>query len=78
VVTNCRFITYYSEYLAEKKHLGGLLILLPTNLGAKNAEGNNDDVGQPKSVLAELEKLLVHAEVPVSRKFICIYVSTFA
>ena len=56
----------YSEYLAEKKHLGGLLILLPTKLSVKNGEGNNDDKGQLKSVLAELEKLLVHEEVPVS------------
>lgn len=50
--------------MAEKKHLGGLLILLPTNLSAKNGEENNDDKGQPKRVLAELEKLLVHEEVP--------------
>jgi hypothetical protein len=55
-----------------------LLILLPTNLGAKNGDVNGDDKGQPKSVLAELEKLLVHAEVPVSRKFLSIRVSTFA
>uniref|UniRef100_A0A453S4U7 Nicalin n=1 Tax=Aegilops tauschii subsp. strangulata TaxID=200361 RepID=A0A453S4U7_AEGTS len=53
-----------SEYLAEKKHLGGLLILLPRNISAKNVEGNNDDKGEPKNVLAELEKLLMHEEVP--------------
>ncbi|EMS68245.1 Nicalin-1 [Triticum urartu] len=64
VLTNFCFITYYSEYLAEKKHLGGLLILLPRNISAKNVEGNNDDKGEPKNVLAELEKLLMHEEVP--------------
>uniref|UniRef100_A0ACD5ZRP7 Uncharacterized protein n=1 Tax=Avena sativa TaxID=4498 RepID=A0ACD5ZRP7_AVESA len=57
-------LSFLREYLAEKKHLGGLLILLPTNLASKNAEGSNDDKGQPKSVLAELEKLLLHQEVP--------------
>ena len=56
----------FSEYLAEKKHLGGLLILLPTKLSNKDSAGNNVDKGQVKGVLAELEKLLVHEEVPVS------------
>ena len=56
----------FSEYLAEKKHLGGLLILLPTKLSDKDSAGNNVDKGQVKGVLAELEKLLVHEEVPVS------------
>ena len=68
VLTNCCSITYYSEYLSEKKHLGGLLILLPRNISTKNVEGNNDDKGEPKNVLAELEKLLMHEEVPVSYK----------
>jgi hypothetical protein len=72
----------FSEYLAEKKHLGGLLILLPTKLSDKDGAGNNIDKGQVKSVLAELEKLLVHEEVPVSTNpFIntkCIYRSTDA
>uniref|UniRef100_M8BDS8 Nicalin n=1 Tax=Aegilops tauschii TaxID=37682 RepID=M8BDS8_AEGTA len=70
VLTNCCFITYYSEYLAEKKHLGGLLILLPRNISAKNVEGNNDDKGEPKNVLAELEKLLMHEEVPLLTKLL--------
>lgn len=76
MLTNCCFITHYSEYLAEKKHLGGLLILLPRNISAKNGEGNNDDKGEPKNVLSELEKLLMHEEVPVSYKFLrqlCLY-----
>ncbi|KAM3191372.1 hypothetical protein ACQJBY_068951 [Aegilops geniculata] len=57
-------LSFLREYLAEKKHLGGLLILLPRNISAKNVEGNNDDKGEPKNVLAELEKLLMHEEVP--------------
>ncbi|KAK3122483.1 hypothetical protein QOZ80_8AG0614270 [Eleusine coracana subsp. coracana] len=57
-------LSFLREYLAEKKHLGGLLILLPTKLGSKDAAGDNDDKGKVNSVLAELEKLLVHEEVP--------------
>jgi hypothetical protein len=57
----------FSEYLVEKKHLGGLLILLPTKLSDKDGTGNDVDKGQVKGVLDELEKLLVHEEVPVSK-----------
>ncbi|CAL5009231.1 unnamed protein product [Urochloa decumbens] len=53
-------LSFLREYLAEKKHLGGLLILLPTKLGDKD----DVDKGQVKGVLAEIEKLLVHKEVP--------------
>ncbi|XP_062191677.1 uncharacterized protein LOC133895398 [Phragmites australis] len=57
-------LSFLREYLAEKKHLGGLLILLPTKLSSKAGAGSNDGKGQVKGVLAELEKLLVHEEVP--------------
>jgi hypothetical protein len=57
----------FSEYLVEKKQLGGLLILLPTNQGDKDSA---DDKGQVKGVLTELEKLLVHEQVPVSHSFL--------
>ncbi|OEL27869.1 Nicalin [Dichanthelium oligosanthes] len=57
-------LTFLTEYLVEKKHLGGLLILLPTNLSGKDAAGNDVDKGQVKGVVAELERLLVHQEVP--------------
>ena len=60
----------FSEYLVEKKHLGGLLILLPTNRGDKESA---DDKGKVKGVLTELEKLLVHEQVPVSHSFSLIY-----
>ncbi|WVZ95586.1 hypothetical protein U9M48_041330 [Paspalum notatum var. saurae] len=49
-------LSFLREYLADKKHLGGLLILLPTN--------HTDDKGQVKGVLTELERLLVHEQVP--------------
>ncbi|TVU43853.1 hypothetical protein EJB05_10353 [Eragrostis curvula] len=57
-------LSFLREYLAEKKHLGGLLILLPTKLGGENGAGSNDNKGKVKNMLAELEKLLVHEEVP--------------
>ncbi|KAK3120786.1 hypothetical protein QOZ80_8BG0641780 [Eleusine coracana subsp. coracana] len=57
-------LSFLRAYLAEKNHLGGLLILLPTKLGSKDAAGDNDDKGKVNSMLAELEKLLVHEEVP--------------
>ncbi|AQK58015.1 hypothetical protein ZEAMMB73_Zm00001d052758 [Zea mays] len=54
-------LSFLREYLVEKKQLGGLLILLPTNQGDKDSA---DDKGQVKGVLTELEKLLVHEQVP--------------
>lgn len=54
-------LSFLREYLVEKKQLGGLLILLPTNRGDKDSA---DDKGQVKGVLTELEKLLVHEQVP--------------
>lgn len=58
----------FSEYLVEKKHLGGLLILLPTNRGGDKESA--DDKGKVKGVLTELEKLVVHEQVPVSHSFL--------
>lgn len=58
----------FSEYLVEKKHLGGLLILLPTNRGGDKETA--DDKGKVKGALTELEKLLVHEQVPVSHSFL--------
>lgn len=66
---NCCSISFtsYSDYLADKKYLGGLLILLPEKL---NHEPNNEDKGQVKASLAELEQLLLHQQVPVSLNFL--------
>ncbi|XP_006659731.2 nicalin [Oryza brachyantha] len=57
-------LAFLREYLAEKKHLGGLLILLPKKLNDEDASANSEGKGQVKSSLAELEKLLLHEEVP--------------
>ncbi|KAF0925305.1 hypothetical protein E2562_016004 [Oryza meyeriana var. granulata] len=57
-------LSFLREYLAEKKHLGGLLILLPKKINDEDATANNEGKGQLKDSLAELEKLLLHEEVP--------------
>ncbi|KAL5229582.1 hypothetical protein ABZP36_028358 [Zizania latifolia] len=57
-------LAFLREYLVQKKHLGGLLILLPEKFNDKDAAANNDGNGQLKGALAELEKLLLHEEVP--------------
>ncbi|KAF0899554.1 hypothetical protein E2562_020760 [Oryza meyeriana var. granulata] len=57
-------LAFLREYLVEKKHLGGLLILLPKKLNDEDTVANNEGKGQVKGSLAELEKLLLHEEVP--------------
>ncbi|KAG8086592.1 hypothetical protein GUJ93_ZPchr0010g11313 [Zizania palustris] len=57
-------LAFLREYLVQKKHLGALLILLPEKFNDKDAAANNDGNGQLKGALAELEKLLLHEEVP--------------
>ncbi|KAL5976467.1 hypothetical protein ACLOJK_020800 [Asimina triloba] len=64
-------LTTLSEYITNKQPLGGLLLLLPQKLtngiGGETKEGSTI-VGKDliKSLLADLEQLLVHASIPVS------------
>lgn len=65
----CSFLII-AEYIEEKKPLGGLLLLLPQvfnpqNIDSKDEAGHDSSVGI-KEVLLELERLLVHANIPVS------------
>lgn len=60
-----------TEYITQRKPLGGLLFLLPQifdfkDKAASRSEDEVHDKGLMKTVLAELEKLLVHANIPVS------------
>ncbi|KAG9459031.1 hypothetical protein H6P81_003539 [Aristolochia fimbriata] len=62
-------ITFLREYTTNKKHLGGLLLLLPRASSDGSTEETKDAdevpvVGLFRNVLAELEQLLVHATVP--------------
>lgn len=63
---------HMTEYIAEKKPLGGILFLLPKMFGSENKGGmrtdhQDDGKGQLKNVLAELEQILIHNNLPVSR-----------
>ncbi|GMI81667.1 hypothetical protein like AT3G44330 [Hibiscus trionum] len=58
-------ITFVREYINQKKPLGGLLFLLPEIFNSGN--GGNKQVHEKeklKHVLAELERLLIHANLP--------------
>ncbi|XP_058108994.1 uncharacterized protein LOC131252116 isoform X2 [Magnolia sinica] len=62
-------LTSLREYITNRQPLGGLLLLLPQKFGDENQEETKD--GGPinekvliKSILADLEQLLVHANIP--------------
>ncbi|MBA0650598.1 hypothetical protein Goklo_017995, partial [Gossypium klotzschianum] len=58
-------ITFVREYINQKNPLGGLLVLLPEVLSFKT--GANKQVQEKekmKNLLAELERLLVHSNIP--------------
>ncbi|XP_007015760.2 PREDICTED: nicalin-1 [Theobroma cacao] len=58
-------ITFVREYINQKKPLGGLLFLLPEVFRFEN--GGNKQIHEKekmKNVLAELEQLLIHANIP--------------
>lgn len=61
-----------AEYIVERKPLGGLLFLLPQMFSLENKGGtkssHQDDDKEPlKNMLAELEQILIHTNLPVSR-----------
>ncbi|KAJ3681543.1 hypothetical protein LUZ60_016032 [Juncus effusus] len=58
-------LSFLRDYIANKKPLGGLLLLLPQKLSSKlGSFGKDTDLGLVKNVLNELEKLLLHSELP--------------
>jgi hypothetical protein len=62
-------ITFLEEYIVERQPLGGLLFLLPQMFSFENRDGtrsNHQDHGNEllKNLMAELEQLLIHANVP--------------
>lgn len=64
-----------ADYIAQRQPLGGLLFLLPQMFSFENKDdmrSNHQNQGNDllKNVVAELEQLLIHANVPVSVTFI--------
>ncbi|KAJ6717187.1 NICALIN [Salix koriyanagi] len=63
-------ITFVKEYISQRKPLGGLLFLLPQMFNFGNREAATEGKYQirekelMKTVLAELERLLIHANIP--------------
>lgn len=60
-----------ADYISQKQSLGGLLILLPQtfrpgNVGGGSLNSENDGF---RKLLAQLEKILVHGNIPVSVLF---------
>lgn len=61
-----------TEYIVAGKPLGGLIFLLPQMFNFENKGGvgsNGDDESKEllKNVLAELEQILIHTSLPVSK-----------
>ena len=68
-----------AEYIAQRQPLGGLLFLLPRMFSFENKDdmrSNHQNQGNDllKNVMAELEQLLIHANVPASVTFIISFV----
>nr|TKR98523.1 hypothetical protein D5086_0000202600 [Populus alba] len=63
-------ITFVKEYISQRKPLGGLLFLLPQMFNFENREAATESKYQirekelMKTVLVELERLLIHANIP--------------
>ncbi|XP_073066336.1 uncharacterized protein [Primulina eburnea] len=62
-------LTLIREYIGQRKPLGGLLLLLPSvfspqNLDSGAGAGLDSEKGFMKEVLSELERVLIHANIP--------------
>lgn len=59
-----------TEYIGQKKPLGGLLLLLPQIFSSENKDSVEGDHNSGKelirNLLVELERLLIHANIRVS------------
>lgn len=65
---------HIAEYISQRQPLGGLLFLLPQMFNFENKDGvgscHQDYASeQIKNVLEELEQLLLHSNIPVSKFF---------
>ncbi|KAH6814734.1 M28 Zn-peptidase nicastrin [Perilla frutescens var. frutescens] len=60
-------LTFFREYIGQRRPLGGLLLLLPPAFSPQhaNTEGHHDSAKDlMKEILSEVERLLIHANIP--------------
>ncbi|KAH6774780.1 M28 Zn-peptidase nicastrin [Perilla frutescens var. frutescens] len=60
-------LTFFREYIGQRRPLGGLLLLLPPDFSPQhaNTEGHHDSAKDlVKEILSEVERLLIHANIP--------------
>ncbi|CAA7405342.1 unnamed protein product [Spirodela intermedia] len=63
-------LTFLQDYITSKNPLGGLLLLLPQKLSEKVGDDRVGKVDQvTRSALADLERLLIHANLPYAVYF---------
>ncbi|GMP99065.1 hypothetical protein CsSME_00046698 [Camellia sinensis var. sinensis] len=61
-------VTFIREYIGQRRPLGGLIFLLPRMFSPENKdsmdEGDQNFGKEMKDILVELERLLIHANIP--------------
>lgn len=59
---------FIAEYIGQGKLLGGLLLLLPPQFSPEKVEtavGRDENFDLLRNKVSELERLLIHANIPV-------------
>ncbi|KAI0515544.1 hypothetical protein KFK09_008209 [Dendrobium nobile] len=57
-------LTLLNEFITSKQPLGGLLLLLPRRTGSRESSEKIHGDSLTRSILVELEKLLIHSYIP--------------
>ncbi|KAL0920894.1 hypothetical protein M5K25_007911 [Dendrobium thyrsiflorum] len=57
-------LTLLNEFITRKQPLGGLLLLLPQRTGSRESSEKIHGDSLTRSILVELEKLLIHSYIP--------------
>ncbi|KAI8018848.1 hypothetical protein LOK49_LG04G03013, partial [Camellia lanceoleosa] len=61
---------HMAEYIGQRRPLGGLVILLPRMFSPENKDSMDEgdqNLGKEMDILVELERLLIHANIPKHR-----------
>lgn len=63
---------FIAEYIGQGKLLGGLLFLLPPHFSPEKVDaavGIDEDFDLLRNKVSELERLLIHANIPVRQTY---------